>query len=67
MNVGRCLPDNYKMGCENDVSDLIKRRCEGKKSCVFDLPDRELHKRNKNCEKELTTYLEVDYKCGYCE
>jgi len=67
MRVGRCLPVNYKIGCTNDVSDLVKRRCEGKRSCVISLPDKELHLRNKKCAQELKTYLEVDYKCGYCE
>ena len=63
MRVGRCLPYNYRIGCTNDVSDLVKSRCDGKTSCVFSLPDRELHERNTQCSRELTTYLEVDYQC----
>ena len=62
MSVGRCLPDNYMIGCAANVSDLVKRRCDGKTSCVFSLPDKELHDLN-TCRRGLSTYLEVDYQC----
>jgi len=62
MSVGRCLPDNYMMGCNADVSDLVKSRCAGKTSCALSLPDRQLHLRN-TCPGYLVTYLEVDYRC----
>jgi len=63
MSVGRCLPVNYQIGCNATVTDLVASRCDGKKSCIISLPDRELHLRN-TCPKELKTYLEVNYECG---
>jgi len=62
MKVGRCLLKNYQIGCVADVSDLVKSRCDGKTSCAFSLPDRELHLRN-TCPSYLTAYLEIDYQC----
>ena len=62
MRVGRCLPDNYMLGCVADVSDLLKSRCDGKTSCTGSLPDREMHRR-KQCRRDLVAYLEVDYQC----
>jgi len=62
MRTGRCLPDNYMLGCVADVSDLLKSRCDGKTSCTGSLPDREMHRR-KQCRRDLVAYLEVDYQC----
>ena len=62
MRTGRCLLDNYMIGCVANVSDLVKRRCDGKTSCAISLPDQDLHLLS-TCRRGLVSYLEVDYSC----
>jgi len=62
VQVGRCLPVDYYVGCFADVLDHVELRCSGKSSCLISVPDAELF-RVQPCRKDLVAYFEAAYRC----
>lgn len=63
MRVGRCVTGSYGyLGCSVDVLPVLDRKCSGRKSCQFTLPDAELFK-TRPCPGDFTSYLEASYHC----
>ena len=63
MKLGRCVDANLgHLGCQSDVMGVVDRHCSGRQQCELRVshPDMIQHSR---CYKELTQYLQAQYKC----
>lgn len=63
MKAGKCADPAYGfVGCKVDVISVADDKCSGRKSCRVKLPDDDMYVMSK-CPKEVTSYLQVSYKC----
>ncbi|ESO11577.1 hypothetical protein HELRODRAFT_166585 [Helobdella robusta] len=71
MRQGPCVQSNFGyLGCFNDVTGHVHRRCSGRQTCSIRLPDSNLLERTKApCNDDLKSYLEVNFTCvtGKCD
>ncbi|KAK2170690.1 hypothetical protein LSH36_1g16023 [Paralvinella palmiformis] len=68
MKLGQCIRDTFgSIGCELDVTDIVREFCAGKKKCTLHdwfllnriiIPD-----SNITCPRDLPKYLQVTYEC----
>lgn len=63
MRVGRCVKGQYGvMGCKRSMLEHLDRKCSGKRTCHFLVPDDVMH-ASMPCHSDLTSNLEVAYRC----
>lgn len=61
MKMGRCIEFDIGYGSTN-VLFWMDNKCSGKSECEVRIPDVDLNE-HVSCSKELTPYLEAEYKC----
>jgi len=58
----RCVTRDYGyIGCSANVLDLLDRSCSGQHACKLGVP--KLRDLVQPCPKDLTSYLDVTYRC----
>ena len=62
MKLGRCIVENYSMGCHYDVIEHMDRKCSGRHNCVVHIPDTDLQQAT-GCRRDLMAYLNASYEC----
>ncbi len=63
MSPGRCVTGNHGyLGCSDDVTDYMHRKCSGKPKCLVYIAEPKLHAL-KPCPKDFASYLEAAYDC----
>lgn len=62
MRLGQCVTRDYYLKCSADVITQVDKRCSGRRSCEFYVPDTTLQ-HLQPCPKDLMAYLEADYTC----
>ncbi|ELT87115.1 hypothetical protein CAPTEDRAFT_199041 [Capitella teleta] len=63
IKIGKCIKKDFgEFGCKADVTEIVRRRCNGKSRCQITAPDEEIA-RTKPCVEGLTSYIETAYVC----
>lgn len=63
MREGRCAKSEFgRIGCSQDVTWYLDRKCSGRSKCKVYIADQVLHKLDK-CPKDLSSYLEARHRC----
>ena len=62
MNIGRCLPRDYYVGCVADVIRQMDDKCSGRRQCHVPVPEHSLLEAVA-CPTDLVSYLDADYTC----
>ncbi|ELU10351.1 hypothetical protein CAPTEDRAFT_204007 [Capitella teleta] len=63
IKIGKCIKKDFgEFGCMADVTEIVRRRCNGKSRCQITAPDEEIV-RTKPCVEGLTSYIETAYVC----
>lgn len=63
MNVGKCVNENFFMGCTVNVQQILDRFCSGKGTCDIPVINTEIADAAHCLRKSLTAYLEAAYYC----
>jgi hypothetical protein len=65
MRVGKCIEDNYRIGCQMDVLDVMDSLCSGMKTCSVPVMAPLLFstKTKANVCPRLSVYLQASYNC----
>ena len=62
MRLGRCATTDYgSLGCSTDVTVLLDSICSGHRQCSIDVAA--LRTVIQPCPNDLTSYLEVSFRC----
>ena len=62
LSLNRCVTRDYGyIGCSANVLDLLDRTCSGQRTCRLGVPT--LRDLVQPCPKDLTSYLDVTYRC----
>ncbi|ELU10349.1 hypothetical protein CAPTEDRAFT_204005 [Capitella teleta] len=63
IQIGKCVKMDFgQFGCKSDVTDLMRRRCNGKTRCQVEVADEEIV-RTQPCVEGLSSYLESAFVC----
>ncbi|ELU05605.1 hypothetical protein CAPTEDRAFT_217449 [Capitella teleta] len=63
IEVGKCvIADIGFLGCQADVTDIIKNVCNGKKSCFIEVNDQKL-RDTAPCQPGIEKYVQASYAC----
>ncbi|ELU05604.1 hypothetical protein CAPTEDRAFT_217448 [Capitella teleta] len=63
MGIGKCVDfDTGYLGCQADVTDIVRARCHGKQQCILPADDEAL-RSTEPCRRGVQVYLEVSYLC----
>ena len=63
MMLGRCVQTDFGyLGCVQNVTDILQRRCQGTDVCRISVPHEDLEDVNP-CPTEVQAYLTVQYTC----
>ena len=61
--LSRCVSKDFPyIGCFDDVTDLVNKRCSGRNECRLEVTDNEFEEI-KPCPDYLTSYLQIKYTC----
>jgi len=60
MRLGRCISNDFNIGCSKDVVVYFDSRCTGRRSCEVSLRNLvDVHP----CQRDFMSYLEAGYTC----
>jgi len=60
MRLGRCINNDFNIGCSKDVVIYFDSRCTGRRTCEVSLRNLvDVHP----CQRDFMSYLEAGYTC----